>query len=284
MARSGTNSPFARDLPSIRVLGTMVFDPIWAEKEHPASGCELLHVIRGAVTLHLNGHRYHAEAGGSLLVPPGARHRDEFDLKSGLEVLYCSFEWRPWKAYFQKVNNETLQQVGPRGRTELSALFDQLRADLAGTGPADRLLAQSRLLTVLLLLLREAGRGTARSGEETESFGLVRRRELVRRAKEYLARNYARCVALDEIAAALDVSAYHLSHIFSAESDFSLFSYLTNLRIEKACVLLREGRLNVSEIARAVGYGDANYFAKVFRRQTGQSPRQFAARRMKRNA
>jgi AraC-like DNA-binding protein len=282
MAHAKAIDLFSRELPSIRVLGTMVFDPVWAEKDHPASGAELLHVIRGAVTLHLDGRRYHADAGGTLLVPPGAQHRDEFDLKEGLKVFYCSFDWAPWKAYFRKVNNDAIQRIGPRERMELATLFDQLRMDLSGSAPADRLLAQARLLTVLLLLLREAERQTARPAE-AEPLGLVRRQELVRRAKEYLAKNYARCVALDEIAAALDVSSYHLSHIFSAESDFSLFSYLTNLRIEKACVLLREGRLNVSEVAQAVGYSDANYFAKVFRRQTNQSPRQFAARRAKKH-
>ena len=50
------------------------------------------------------------------------------------------------------------------------------------------------------------------------------------------------------------------------------------LRLDRAKVLLRESDMNVAEIANEVGYRDANYFSKVFRKHTGWSPTEFAAR------
>ena len=67
-------------------------------------------------------------------------------------------------------------------------------------------------------------------------------------------------MTLDGIARALNVSPFHLSHVFSEESFYPLFKYLSRLRMEKARALLAGGRLNVSEVARAVGYDDCNYF------------------------
>ena len=71
------------------------------------------------------------------------------------------------------------------------------------------------------------------------------------------------------MASALHVSGYHLSHVFSRESNFSLFAYLTAVRMEKAKALLAEGELTVSQVAHAVGYATPNYFSKVFRKQCG---------------
>ena len=39
--------------------------------------------------------------------------------------------------------------------------------------------------------------------------------------------------------------------------------------------MLDQPTVNVKEIGRAVGYGDSNYFAKVFKRITGQSPTEY---------
>ena len=52
-------------------------------------------------------------------------------------------------------------------------------------------------------------------------------------------------------------------------------SYLTEFRVEEAKKMLALPTVNVKEIGRSVGYADANYFAKVFKRITGQSPTEY---------
>ena len=52
-------------------------------------------------------------------------------------------------------------------------------------------------------------------------------------------------------------------------------SYLSEYRIDKAKELLAQPTVNIKDIGRKVGYPDANYFAKVFRRITGQSPSEY---------
>lgn len=50
---------------------------------------------------------------------------------------------------------------------------------------------------------------------------------------------------------------------------------LARLRVEKACELLKGNELNVSQIARAVGYDDLSAFNHFFCRHTGRSPRDY---------
>jgi AraC-like DNA-binding protein len=45
-----------------------------------------------------------------------------------------------------------------------------------------------------------------------------------------------------------------------------------------ANLLLGEGRLNLSEIARHVGYPNANYFSRAFKEHCGLSPTEFSGR------
>ena len=264
-------------LPQVVSMGLMLFDPIWTERVHDSSDCELLHVVSGRMVLEMAGGRFPAGPGDTLLVPPRTAHRDAFDPAQGLEVFFCAFDWPAAGEYFRLVDNRAAAALAAHRKAELAALFDHLRADLAGPGEADRLLARSRVHAVLLLLLQSVCAGRAPAGHL--SYGRVRRQGLMRRAREYLAAHYTECVSLDAMAAALDVSPYHLSHVFSEESDFSLFACLTALRMDKARALLRAERLNVSQVARAVGYENANYFAKVFRKHCGCSPREYAAGR-----
>lgn len=51
-----------------------------------------------------------------------------------------------------------------------------------------------------------------------------------------------------------------------------LSDFIIETRMSKAAQLLRDTRLDIGEIARMVGYSDANYFAKAFRKQLGISP------------
>jgi two-component system response regulator YesN len=98
----------------------------------------------------------------------------------------------------------------------------------------------------------------------------------MQRAVQYLYDHYAETITLEGIAEALHVSPYYLSHVFSREKKFSLFSFLSQLRMDRARELLAEGECTVKEVAGAVGFGDPNYFSKVFKRRFGSSPTQYA--------
>jgi len=263
-------------LPALRSMGVMMFDPVWAERMHAASGCEMLHVIHGALELQTRGGRYAVHPGDTVLIPKSAAHRDGFDLEQGLEVFFCSFNWEHSDRYFRRVIPAVCLRLPTHRKAEIGSIIHYLRADLAGPGPMDELVARSRVHTILMLILREALRPSPDADQG--DYGARRRREIMARARAYLEEHYKECVALDDIADALAISPYYLSHVFSEESDFSLFEYLTSLRMAKAQNLLAQGGANVSQVARAVGYESPNYFAKVFRKRFGAPPTRFAAR------
>lgn len=80
---------------------------------------------------------------------------------------------------------------------------------------------------------------------------------------------------LEELGQQVGLSRSALAARFrSALGDTSL-NHLRTLRMQKAMQLLADTRQSLEQVAQAVGYQDAFGFSKVFKRTTGQSPRQF---------
>jgi YesN/AraC family two-component response regulator len=92
---------------------------------------------------------------------------------------------------------------------------------------------------------------------------------------QYLMKNYQADISMQEVARSFHYSEAHFCKLFKQVFQTNFTVYLTQLRIEKAKQLLDEKQYNVKEVGEAVGYGDANYFTKVFRRITGKSPSEY---------
>jgi two-component system response regulator YesN len=98
------------------------------------------------------------------------------------------------------------------------------------------------------------------------------------KAIEYIHDHYVESIQLPDAADAAQVSTAYLSRLFSEHLKTNFIDYITEIRIAQAEKLIRESRMNIKEIAFAVGYQDPNYFSKIFKKITGLSPRTFGAR------
>jgi AraC family transcriptional regulator len=108
---------------------------------------------------------------------------------------------------------------------------------------------------------------------EMSRVGPVDRR--LRRALEFMHDNYARELALEEIAAAAYLSEYHFARLFKQITGATPHVYLANLRIEKARRLLVETNHPIVEITAMVGYQSQSHFTKIFKSVTGVTPRAY---------
>lgn len=93
--------------------------------------------------------------------------------------------------------------------------------------------------------------------------------------QKLISERYGTDLSVETVAAAFGYSEGHFCKLFKQYFGISFVSYLTEYRISAAERLLLEGDLSVREICEAVGYEDANYFSKVFRRIAGKSPSEF---------
>lgn len=78
-------------------------------------------------------------------------------------------------------------------------------------------------------------------------------------------------LSLAGVASHFGVSESYLSYAFKTQSGTNFFSFVENIRIENAKLLLRKTNQKISEIAAQVGYASANSFCRAFKRSTGDS-------------
>lgn len=81
----------------------------------------------------------------------------------------------------------------------------------------------------------------------------------------------------DTLASITGISTVYFRKIFTKAFNVSPIKYLRSVRIKKATELLIGDGSSVSEIAEATGYGSLYNFSKMFKLETGVSPREYAA-------
>jgi AraC family transcriptional regulator of arabinose operon len=104
---------------------------------------------------------------------------------------------------------------------------------------------------------------------------LPRRGDPLERAMSYLASNLGSKVAVPDLASYVGLSAGHLSFLFNQATGSGVLAYHTALKMARARELLDETNLGIAEVAREIGYDDAFYFSRAFKKMHGTSPRAY---------
>ena len=82
-------------------------------------------------------------------------------------------------------------------------------------------------------------------------------------------------IPISELARAENLSVSRYNYVFKKSIGVSPLKYITSLRIEKAKYLLKNTELSVVEISRECGYSDSHFFHRIFKNETGITPKQY---------
>ena len=102
-------------------------------------------------------------------------------------------------------------------------------------------------------------------------------KEIIRLGIGDVTQPLAKCVvtAMQDAAAELRYSDAYFCKLFKQCFKVNFSAYLNEYRVNKARQLILDPRLSLKDIGAAVGYSDANYFTRVFKRLTGQTPSEY---------
>ncbi len=111
--------------------------------------------------------------------------------------------------------------------------------------------------------------------DELEASPVDRHIEIVDEVCSIIQQNYGQIISIDALAELIFLSPNYLRTIFKDITGKTLLEYITQVRMDNACILLQETNLRVHEIARRVGYDSPSYFGSVFFKRTGLTPNQY---------
>jgi len=99
--------------------------------------------------------------------------------------------------------------------------------------------------------------------------------EAIQRALQYIFLNVEKKITLNDVADFACISPGYLSTLFKQEVKQSLFDFINHTKIDHACELIYENKYRINEISNILGFENAFYFSRVFRKFTGVTPSEF---------
>ncbi len=98
---------------------------------------------------------------------------------------------------------------------------------------------------------------------------------IIFKAKEYIEKHYCTDFSMNDVAKAVSLSPHYFSRLFKRETGLTFLEFLTQKRIDRAKQLLRDPGLTINEVAQSVGYSEACYFSRVFKKSENISPSEY---------
>ena len=128
-----------------------------------------------------------------------------------------------------------------------------------------------RLLTIFALHLSSMSNQLMVAAEQVES-------PLVTRAKLYITEHQHEEMSLQQVAGAVNTSAFYFCKMFKQATGLTFTDYVARIRVEKIKNLLLNPHKRISEAAYEAGFQSLSQFNRVFRRVTGEAPTVWRAR------
>jgi two-component system response regulator YesN len=98
---------------------------------------------------------------------------------------------------------------------------------------------------------------------------------LIDHAKEFILEHIDTKLTLNSVANYLNITPSYLSYLFKKECNRNFVDYTNQLKIDKACKLLNEKQHLIYEIAYMLGFDNAYYFSKIFKKYKGITPKEY---------
>lgn len=216
---------------------------------------------------------------------------------NGLDGLYAVRKYNPELVIcdirMPKMDGIEMLKILREENNHVSVIFLTAYGEFSYAQSALKLLASDYILkpfgdgeleeAVKKVLEKRRSENKKGEGQRDELPGLVLNKgdksKYVMEAVEYISTHYSDPeLSVAMIAENLGISEGHLSHIFKKETEYTVASYITRVRMRMAMKLLTDCRNKVYEVAGGVGYRDIAHFSSSFKRIVGITPSEYQDR------
>lgn len=247
----------------------------YCEEEH-VIGPRVLDVYK--LLLVVNGKGYLKQGDDSLkslnkgdiiLLFPKKRHHYYADPEEPWELMWVTFNGTLCPTLLKEtglsqdnyiLTNSLTHSIQKTVQTLINALGD--------TEDVDRLCATGQLY-ILFALLRQINDQRQKKSEEFEQDSSVWK------AIRFIEQNFYLDINVEMLCKHVNYSRSYLSRIFKNEMNMTIPEYTNMIRIQNAKTLLTETNMPMKEISISVGIHDSFYFSKLFKKLTGETPREY---------
>ncbi len=227
---------------------------------------ELTYVDSGSLHSVIDGQDLLMQQGDILICPPGQWHMQYADIGVAPCFVTITFSLKDWD--YGPLTNRVFS-----GNPRYSHLLQQMLQEQEAPGiNADELLVS--LLTQLLILLQR--HGTTPAQPSTALPVGSSENQIIQRAQQYITAHVREKLTVPDIAKGIDVSASYLTALFNKHLQISPGEYLRRIKLQESKQMIREGNMNMTQIAAELQYSTIHHFSRQFKEKFGITPSEYA--------
>lgn len=238
------------------VLKNILFDPKESHFLH--------YVLKGKGTYIIGEETYELGMGDFFYIPPKTEVRYFPDKEDPWTYTWISISGDATDAFFRQCAIDYIHPTFHIIDARITAYFKSINDSFVRYGDFD--LSSYGNLYLLLSFLYE---------NKLNPNTLSTRERIVLEAKEYIKNNYQFNITMSDVSENIGVKNSYISKAFIDTLGYSPKKYLTELKMNQACFLLRDGKYTVKEVGQMVGYNDQLHFSNEFKKNIGISPIKF---------
>ena len=206
-------------------------------------------------------------AGDLLILPQGVAHQYRAHRRDPWSVYWVHFQGGSSRIFAQYLGFRDARPVTQAGLSPgLVAAFASLM-EVHRTGYSSRAFinAANQLRHLLTQMAMEIGVQAGRSGRGFD----------LEQVQAFMREHLDQPLTLETLASQANLSRFHFSNRYKRLTGYSPIKHFLNMKMEHACHLLDSTDMTVQAIAGALGYDDALYFSRLFKKTLGTSPRDY---------
>ncbi len=251
---------------------------------------EIYYLVSGTRKFFIESDIYNISKGTLVLINKNVMHQTAYSSDMLNERTYILFDDRHISYLIEKYGRREIdecfeQKIFPipiQRREYVEGVISQLYNEYKNKDEFSERLMECYLNELMIFLIRykrHISEGNNGIDVLKNTDRLSSCDESIQAAAKYIMDNYNKNLTLPQVAYMVNMSSTYFSKKFKEVTGFGFKEYLLNLRIQKACELLLETRLSVTEIAYKIGFNDSNYFGDVFKKSRGISPLKYRKNR-----
>lgn len=222
------------------------------------------HVLSGSGTFYVDGKSYQLEKNQGFLICPDVVTYYEASTEDPWVYAWIGFKGIKAEPYLKQANlTRTTPVFYYEGDFLAKCLVDIIESKKLKYG------CDLRIQGFLSIFLSEL---IEKSGKETDT-GSNYKDIYIKKMIQFIETNYSRHITINDIAQHIGLNKNYFSAFIKENLGISPQAYLIKYRINKACFLMENRSLTISDIARSVGYEDPLGFSKIFKQAKGLSPK-----------
>ena len=227
---------------------------------------ELTYVDRGHLHCVVDGNGFELKQGQLMLFMPNQWHMQYTDLEDTARFLTITFDLS------SQLPMNFSGRVFDLSSTE-SPLLSRILREVELDDPYSNDFIRCDLKLLLLSLLRDIG---GRKKRLKTPLALHNENIIVSRALQYIAEHVYDKLTVESVSRATGVSSSHMTALFHRQMNISPGEYIRRVKLEESKGLIREGRMNFSQIATALNYSNIHHFSRQFKENFGIPPSEYA--------